>query len=116
VEDTLTGSAGTWFSLLRTPTVVAVVITAGAGLIASAMTNRINRAELELEHLKHDSAAILKTIELADGDPDTVSTNLLFLINNKIIRDPEGEMAKHLNARGVDGGAVGGPPCRSGVC
>jgi hypothetical protein len=84
-----------WLSVLKAP-IVAVIITAGAGLIGVALTHRIDRSQLELERLKHDSAAILKTIELGDGNTEVIRTNLLFLINNKIIRDPGDTMRKHL--------------------
>jgi hypothetical protein len=80
-ETTMAGRENSrpWASLLRAPSVVAVIITAGAGLIGAALTHRINLNQLELERLKQDSAAILKTIEVGGNDQERIRTNILFL-------------------------------------
>jgi hypothetical protein len=106
-------TAGSFLVLLRSPSVVAVIITAGAGLVGALLTHQINAARVEVERQKLDSDAILKTLELGEGDMERVRANLLFLIDNKIVRDPDNVMRDHLIASGPTAKpqACEGNPC-----
>ena len=100
--------------MLRSPSVVAVIITAGEGLIGALLTHQINAARVELERHKPDSEAILKTLELGEGDIERVRTNLLFLIDNRIVQDPDNVMRDHLTSSSP--ATANSKPCAIGVC
>ncbi len=97
--------------LSRSPVVVAAVLTLFGGLAATALTSLNNQGQLELERQKHEGSVILKTIEMARGDRSVMQANILFLLNSKLIRDPDSTVKKHLEAMAQpDAPRVGGRP------
>jgi hypothetical protein len=95
-------------SWLKSPVVAAAVLALAGALTGTLVTAINNQGQIDLERQKQDSSAllerqkyessaILRVIENSQGDNVVLATNLLFLINAKLISDPEGIMRKHLN-------------------